>query len=43
MICNWLVKTHEEMVPCGKKVMELKEMVSMRGCGEVDKISFLKP
>lgn len=33
-----LVETHKEMVPCGEKVMELKEIVSMRGCREVDKI-----
>lgn len=33
-----LVENHKEMVLCRKKVMELKEIVLMRGCREVDKI-----
>lgn len=33
-----LVETHKERVPCGKKVMELKGILSMRECREVAKI-----
>lgn len=33
-----LVETHKERVPCGKKVMELKGILSMREHREVAKI-----